>query len=54
MKFAQENLEAIDDLTDDFDVLDQTYVSITSFEAQLHQFLASTNQRRDQLPNHLR
>jgi hypothetical protein len=54
MKFAQENLGAVDDFTDDFYLVDQAYVSITSFEAQLHQFLASTNQRRDHLPKHVK
>jgi hypothetical protein len=59
MKSAQESLEAVDDFTDDFHFLDQAYVSITSFQAQLHQFLASTNQIRDHLrlpidrPNHV-
>ena len=49
MKSAQESLEAVDDFTDDFHLLDQAYVGITSFEAQLHQFMASTNQLWDHL-----
>jgi hypothetical protein len=59
MKSAQETLEAVDDLNHVFHLLDQAYVSIHSFEGQLHQFLASTNQLRDHLrlpidrPNHV-